>query len=812
MPISVDSSSSNLVETGEYSVSTPVAANGRQVQNDGCALTMNSKDVKQLYNFETFDDEPQASVYFPPTSQSPPILVHLPSTTSPESSSARYSPTTRRSPSYEYRDGLRRRPGIDVPTDLTQFSSARKSESPIRKRARTMSEDRHICDNNGASCSESTVYHCAPPYQALECPASPVSPIDSDLDQSEYPFHPSSAHNRIKMHEYETHCHSPLQQRDEAASLFSRHRPTGLAEEIYVHEIDERTMTDRVPPPHSPPLPPHHPAVVAETYTPEDSHTPTPRRPSLSGIHGNYSEDEIPPLLDAVTDVPSRAEEQATNQYTRGRLNGMSESVVSSVIRHTNNTRSSHPVSIPRQNYRQEHRAPVYPRDPNTSQRHTSSFHTPNSTRQMSQYTMQSPSFSVGSPGYTCTSNPRIGGAPTSLHSNMSRHRPIPSYSEYRSHPSVSSTPPSRHPRTSRPPRHSRHMANVQRPGNTIPSTTLCAAVPVPYLSSAQPFPSGLYGPQPQHTPSIYHHQTMQPQVVTRPHPFSMAVAAANHYVQAQMHHQSLTGYTQHMRQPQINQMDRRPTVVTASGAVQQSAGPHMPTAPFPMPVAAAAYLQAVAPPHPHPHAHPALHPAAHLAMERRYMASLENHIQQLNSLNHDRRIPSQPSRAAQAAVAAAAIQAPLLAHWHMHSAPSLPRIIAFQPPPITPGYIFNPFPARFPVLPDDGIGENYEALFSLTEHLGDGKPQGLSKNQIEHLLSYRYKPDNHQGDQTICVVCMCDWEPKQLMRVLPCNHEFHAKCVDKWLKSNRTCPICRADASKLQRHNRREKAAAHVA
>lgn len=38
-------------------------------------------------------------------------------------------------------------------------------------------------------------------------------------------------------------------------------------------------------------------------------------------------------------------------------------------------------------------------------------------------------------------------------------------------------------------------------------------------------------------------------------------------------------------------------------------------------------------------------------------------------------------------------------------------------------------------------------------------------------------------GDQTSCVVCMCDFEARQLLRVLPCSHEFHAKCVDKWLR-----------------------------
>jgi hypothetical protein len=38
-------------------------------------------------------------------------------------------------------------------------------------------------------------------------------------------------------------------------------------------------------------------------------------------------------------------------------------------------------------------------------------------------------------------------------------------------------------------------------------------------------------------------------------------------------------------------------------------------------------------------------------------------------------------------------------------------------------------------------------------------------------------------GDQTSCVVCMCDFEARQMLRVLPCSHEFHAKCVDKWLR-----------------------------
>ncbi|MGH0181301.1 UNVERIFIED_CONTAM: hypothetical protein FKN15_012416 [Acipenser sinensis] len=92
------------------------------------------------------------------------------------------------------------------------------------------------------------------------------------------------------------------------------------------------------------------------------------------------------------------------------------------------------------------------------------------------------------------------------------------------------------------------------------------------------------------------------------------------------------------------------------------------------------------------------------------------------------------------------------------------------------------------------------DALLNLAERLGEAKPRGLTKADIEQLPSYRFNQENHQSEQTLCVVCFSDFESRQLLRVLPCNHEFHAKCVDKWLKSNRSCPICRADASEIHR------------
>ncbi|KAJ3229359.1 hypothetical protein HDU81_005421 [Chytriomyces hyalinus] len=45
----------------------------------------------------------------------------------------------------------------------------------------------------------------------------------------------------------------------------------------------------------------------------------------------------------------------------------------------------------------------------------------------------------------------------------------------------------------------------------------------------------------------------------------------------------------------------------------------------------------------------------------------------------------------------------------------------------------------------------------------------------------------------TTCSVCLEEYATGEEIRILPCNHEFHAKCVDKWLTSEvGVCPLCK--------------------
>ena len=43
------------------------------------------------------------------------------------------------------------------------------------------------------------------------------------------------------------------------------------------------------------------------------------------------------------------------------------------------------------------------------------------------------------------------------------------------------------------------------------------------------------------------------------------------------------------------------------------------------------------------------------------------------------------------------------------------------------------------------------------------------------------------------CLICIEKYKIHEFKRLLPnCKHCFHKKCIDKWLKKNASCPICR--------------------
>lgn len=76
------------------------------------------------------------------------------------------------------------------------------------------------------------------------------------------------------------------------------------------------------------------------------------------------------------------------------------------------------------------------------------------------------------------------------------------------------------------------------------------------------------------------------------------------------------------------------------------------------------------------------------------------------------------------------------------------------------------------------------QTLLNFADQMGEAKPKGLSRVEIDQLPTYRVTAGSkEENDDKRCVVCLVDFEEKQLVRVLPCLHEYHTRCIDKWLK-----------------------------
>ncbi|XP_020590350.1 E3 ubiquitin-protein ligase At1g63170-like, partial [Phalaenopsis equestris] len=46
--------------------------------------------------------------------------------------------------------------------------------------------------------------------------------------------------------------------------------------------------------------------------------------------------------------------------------------------------------------------------------------------------------------------------------------------------------------------------------------------------------------------------------------------------------------------------------------------------------------------------------------------------------------------------------------------------------------------------------------------------------------------------DDAVCCICLARYVENDDLRELPCQHFFHTMCVDKWLKINALCPLCK--------------------
>ncbi|TKY63253.1 RING-H2 finger protein ATL46 [Spatholobus suberectus] len=89
-------------------------------------------------------------------------------------------------------------------------------------------------------------------------------------------------------------------------------------------------------------------------------------------------------------------------------------------------------------------------------------------------------------------------------------------------------------------------------------------------------------------------------------------------------------------------------------------------------------------------------------------------------------------------------------------------------------------------IATSDALQRQLQQLF----HLHDS---GLDQAFIDALPVFYYKEIKGLKEPFDCAVCLCEFSEKDKLRLLPmCSHAFHITCIDTWLLSNSTCPLCR--------------------
>mmetsp|Transcript_17070 Transcript_17070/g.35536 ORF Transcript_17070/g.35536 Transcript_17070/m.35536 type:complete len:309 (-) Transcript_17070:148-1074(-) len=119
----------------------------------------------------------------------------------------------------------------------------------------------------------------------------------------------------------------------------------------------------------------------------------------------------------------------------------------------------------------------------------------------------------------------------------------------------------------------------------------------------------------------------------------------------------------------------------------------------------------------------------------------------------------------------------------------------------------------RLALVDRDFTSFDYEALLELDNNNQRLRMflEGASQGTIDRLPSYSFKGrtadeakllddcnysskpmDGRSETAESCSICLLHFHEGQEVRILPCLHQFHSACVDRWLVQQAKCPVCK--------------------
>lgn len=76
--------------------------------------------------------------------------------------------------------------------------------------------------------------------------------------------------------------------------------------------------------------------------------------------------------------------------------------------------------------------------------------------------------------------------------------------------------------------------------------------------------------------------------------------------------------------------------------------------------------------------------------------------------------------------------------------------------------------------------------------------------SEQEHEQEQEKEEEGDEEEENLCTICQESFQYGDIIRLFkePCLHQFHLKCIDKWLEKKHKCPNCRYDLRKLKSQN----------
>jgi hypothetical protein len=101
--------------------------------------------------------------------------------------------------------------------------------------------------------------------------------------------------------------------------------------------------------------------------------------------------------------------------------------------------------------------------------------------------------------------------------------------------------------------------------------------------------------------------------------------------------------------------------------------------------------------------------------------------------------------------------------------------------------------------------GEDYDGLLQFDEEAGPAMQEllsnmGATREEINRCPARVLRDDTDDllspsSRTPLCAICLEPYEMGQSVRTIPCFHTFHVDCIDPWLSTKATCPVCKHPA-----------------